>query len=45
MTPIKILLTGANGQLGSELQATCPANITLIPTDYEIRWTLPKRNR
>jgi dTDP-4-dehydrorhamnose reductase len=31
---MKILLTGANGQLGSELQATCPAHITLIPTDY-----------
>lgn len=32
---MKILLTGANGQLGSELQATCPANITLIPTDHD----------
>ena len=32
---MKILLTGANGQLGSELQATCPATITLIPTDYQ----------
>jgi dTDP-4-dehydrorhamnose reductase len=31
---MKILITGANGQLGSELQATCPAHITLIPTDY-----------
>ncbi|WP_028487881.1 dTDP-4-dehydrorhamnose reductase [Thiothrix lacustris] len=31
---MKILLTGANGQLGSELQATCPTAITLIPTDY-----------
>lgn len=31
---MKILLTGANGQLGSELQATCPTNVTLIPTDY-----------
>jgi dTDP-4-dehydrorhamnose reductase len=31
---MKILLTGANGQLGSELQATCPAHINLIPTDY-----------
>lgn len=28
--PIKVLVTGANGQLGLELQATCPANITLI---------------
>lgn len=31
---MKILVTGANGQLGSELQATCPTHITLIPTDY-----------
>ncbi len=31
---MKILLTGANGQLGSELQATCPEHISLIPTDY-----------
>ena len=31
---MKILLTGANGQLGSELQATCPAHITLVATDY-----------
>ncbi|EIJ36650.1 dTDP-4-dehydrorhamnose reductase [Thiothrix nivea] len=27
---MKVLLTGANGQLGLELQATCPADITLI---------------
>ena len=32
---MKILLTGANGQLGSELQATCPAHFTLIPTDRD----------
>ncbi|MBJ6610052.1 MAG: dTDP-4-dehydrorhamnose reductase [Candidatus Thiothrix moscowensis] len=32
---MKILITGANGQLGSELQATCPAHVTLIPTDHE----------
>lgn len=32
---MKILLTGAHGQLGSELQATCPAGITLIPTDRD----------
>jgi len=32
---MKILLTGAYGQLGSELQATCPAHITLIPTDHD----------
>lgn len=32
---MKILLTGANGQLGSELQATCPAHLTLIPTDHD----------
>lgn len=30
--PIKVLLTGANGQLGAELQATCPTHITLIAT-------------
>ena len=34
-SPLKVLVTGANGQLGSELQATCPATITLIPTDYQ----------
>ncbi|MBU0653743.1 MAG: dTDP-4-dehydrorhamnose reductase [Gammaproteobacteria bacterium] len=27
---MKVLITGANGQLGLELQATCPANISLI---------------
>lgn len=32
---MKILLTGANGQLGSELQATCPAHITLLATDRD----------
>lgn len=32
---MKILLTGANGQLGSELQATCPAHITLVATDRD----------
>lgn len=32
---MKILLTGAHGQLGSELQATCPAGITLIATDRD----------
>lgn len=31
---MKVLLTGANGQLGSELQATCPAHIRLIATGY-----------
>jgi dTDP-4-dehydrorhamnose reductase len=30
---MKTLLIGANGQLGTELQATCPADIHLIPTD------------
>lgn len=41
---MKILLTGANGQLGSELQATCPAHITLIPTDYTtLDITLPEQ--
>lgn len=32
---MKILITGTNGQLGSELQATCPAGMVLIPTDYD----------
>lgn len=27
---MKVLLTGKNGQLGSELQKTCPANIELV---------------
>ena len=30
---MKVLITGANGQLGSELKATCPAHIELILTD------------
>lgn len=30
---IKVLLMGAKGQLGSELQATRPENVTLITTD------------
>lgn len=30
-----VLITGACGQLGSELQATCPAHMTLIPTDHD----------
>lgn len=33
--PIKVLVTGANGQLGFELRQTCPANVTLIATDAE----------
>jgi dTDP-4-dehydrorhamnose reductase len=32
---MKILLTGANGQLGSELQATCPAEFSVIATDRD----------
>jgi dTDP-4-dehydrorhamnose reductase len=32
---MKVLLTGANGQLGYELQKTCPKNIALICTDYD----------
>jgi dTDP-4-dehydrorhamnose reductase len=28
--PIKVLLLGANGQLGLELQASCPAHVTLV---------------
>ena len=28
-------MTGANGQLGSELQASCPENVTLIATDCD----------
>ena len=31
---MKILLLGSNGQLGWELQRTCPSNITLAPFDY-----------
>jgi dTDP-4-dehydrorhamnose reductase len=30
---MKVLITGAKGQLGSELQATCPAHLELILTD------------
>ena len=30
---MKVLVTGANGQLGSELKATCPAHFELILTD------------
>lgn len=30
---MKVLITGANGQLGRELQATCPSDIQLIATD------------
>ncbi|WML90411.1 dTDP-4-dehydrorhamnose reductase [Thiothrix lacustris] len=30
---MKVLVTGANGQLGFELQATCPAHVQLIATD------------
>lgn len=41
---MKVLLTGANGQLGSELQATCPADITLLPTDHDtLDITQPQR--
>ncbi|MEN9501985.1 MAG: dTDP-4-dehydrorhamnose reductase [Pseudomonadota bacterium] len=32
---MKILLTGANGQLGSELQATCPVEFSIIATDRD----------
>lgn len=32
---MKVLVTGAKGQLGSELQATCPAHLTLIATDRD----------
>jgi dTDP-4-dehydrorhamnose reductase len=32
---MKLLLLGANGQLGAELQATCPEGIHLIPTDHD----------
>lgn len=31
---MKVLLTGANGQLGYELQKTCPQDIELVCTDY-----------
>lgn len=30
-----VLITGANGQLGYELQHTCPAHIRIIATDYQ----------
>lgn len=32
---MNVLLTGANGQLGRELQATCPAFVTLVATDRD----------
>ncbi len=32
---MKVLITGAKGQLGSELQATCPADTELILTDAQ----------
>lgn len=32
---MKVLITGASGQLGSELQATCPPGISLIATDAD----------
>ena len=32
---MKVLITGAKGQLGSELQASCPANVELILTDAQ----------
>lgn len=32
---MKVLVTGANGQLGYELQKTCPADIQLIATDFD----------
>lgn len=31
----KVLLMGAKGQLGSELQATCPENVVLVATDRD----------
>lgn len=34
-SPIKVLVTGASGQLGFELQATCPARYVLIAMDAE----------
>lgn len=34
-SPIKVLVTGASGQLGFELQATCPARYMLIATDAD----------
>ncbi|WGZ96028.1 MAG: sugar nucleotide-binding protein [Candidatus Thiothrix putei] len=33
---IKVLVTGANGQLGFELKATCPSKYMLIATDADI---------
>jgi dTDP-4-dehydrorhamnose reductase len=32
---MKILLTGANGQLGHELQTSCPSSIEIITTDAD----------
>ncbi len=31
---MKVLLLGSNGQLGWELQRTCPDNIILVTCDY-----------
>jgi len=31
---MKVLLIGSNGQLGWELQRTCPAGITLMSCDF-----------
>lgn len=32
---MRVLVTGANGQLGYELERSCPDGITLIATDYD----------
>lgn len=34
MKPMKVLLLGSNGQLGWELQRTCPGNIDLVLCDF-----------
>ena len=31
---MKVLLTGGHGQLGRELQATCPPSVQLLVTDH-----------
>jgi len=31
---MKVLLIGANGQLGWEVQQTCPGNVSLSVCDY-----------
>ncbi|HPE59431.1 MAG TPA: dTDP-4-dehydrorhamnose reductase [Thiolinea sp.] len=34
-SPLKVLVTGSRGQLGFELQRSCPAHVTLVATDRD----------